>query len=108
VHLFYLDLRLARSVKEVNDCYIQINIELKHDDLSTNERDRLLMEKEMHLDVAIGQHRMVSNFMREFIRHHAHDQHVLPTIILNHYDDKRCDDDGGDSDMTFSTVVPQI
>jgi len=66
------------------------------------------MEKEMHLDVAISQRHMVSNFVKKFIRHHALDQLVLPTIILDHYDNKRCDDDGGDSDMTHSTIAPQI
>ncbi|CAM6022183.1 unnamed protein product [Sphagnum balticum] len=84
------------------------NRKLQHDDHPADERDRLLMEKEMHLDVAIGQRRMVSNFVKEFVRHHALDQPILPTIIPNHYDDERCDDDGGDSDMTLLIVAPQI
>jgi hypothetical protein len=66
------------------------------------------MEKEMHLDATIGQCHMVSNFMKEFIRHHAPNQHVPPTIILDHYDNKHCDDDGGDNNMTLSTIAPQI
>jgi hypothetical protein len=66
------------------------------------------MEKEINLDVAIGQHRMVSNFVKKFVRHHAPNQLVPPTIIPNHYDDEHYDDDGGDNDMTLSTVAPQI
>jgi hypothetical protein len=66
------------------------------------------MEKETHLDVAIGQCRMVSNFVKELIMHHALDQLVMPTIIPDHYDDERCDDDGGDNDMTLLIVAPQI
>jgi len=66
------------------------------------------MEKEMHLDAAIGRRRMVSNFLKDFIKHHALDQPVPPTIIPNQYDDERCDDDAGDSDMTLSIVAPQI
>jgi hypothetical protein len=66
------------------------------------------MEKETHLDATIGRSCMVSNFVKEFVRHHAPNQLVSPTIIPYHYDDECCDDDGGDSDMTFSTVVPQI
>jgi hypothetical protein len=66
------------------------------------------MEKETHLDAAIGQHCMVSNFVKKFVKHHAFNQPILPTIIPDHYDDEHCDDDGGDSDMTFLTVAPQI
>jgi hypothetical protein len=66
------------------------------------------MEKEMHLDATIGLRRMMSNFMKEFVRHHAPNQPVPPTIIPNHYDDERCDDDGGDNHMTLLTVAPQI
>jgi hypothetical protein len=29
------------------------------------------MEKETHLDAAIGQRRMVSNFVKKFVKHHA-------------------------------------
>ncbi len=108
MHLFYPSLCLARSTKDVCDYCVQIDIQLKRNNLLVNERDRLLIEKEMHLDVAIGQHRMVSNFVKKFVRHHAPDQPVPPTIIPDHYDDERCDDDGGDSDMTLSTVAPQI
>ncbi len=60
------------------------------------------------MDAAIGQRRTVSIFMKKFIRHHAPDQPILLTIIPNHYDNKHCDDDGGDSNMTLSIVVPQI
>jgi hypothetical protein len=60
------------------------------------------------LDAAIGQCRMVSNFVKEFVRHHALDQPIPPTIILDHYDDEHRDDDGGDNDMTLLTVAPQI
>jgi hypothetical protein len=73
VHFFYLGLRLARSTEDVCDCYIRINIQLKRDDLFADKHDRLLMEKETHLDAAIAQRRMVSNFMKEFVRHHASD-----------------------------------
>jgi hypothetical protein len=66
------------------------------------------MEKDTDLDAAIGQCRMVSNFVKKFVRHHAPDQPIPPTIIPNHYDDEHCDDDGGDSDMTLSTITPQI
>ncbi|CAM6027652.1 unnamed protein product [Sphagnum balticum] len=66
------------------------------------------MEKETHLDVAIGQRHMVSNFVKEFVRHHAPNQPVPPTIILDQYDDEHCDDDGGDSDMILSTITLQI
>jgi hypothetical protein len=83
VHLFYHGFRLACLVEDICDCCIRIDIQLKHDDLPVDECDRLLMEKEMHLDAAIGQRRMVSNFMKEFIKHHAFDQHVPPTIIPN-------------------------
>jgi hypothetical protein len=76
--------------------------------LLTNLITYLLIKKETHLDVAIGQCYMVSNFVKKFVRHHAPDQLVLPTIVPNHYDDKHCDDGGGDSDMTFSIVVLQI
>jgi hypothetical protein len=31
------------------------------------------MEKETHLDAAIGQRHMVSNFVKKFIKHHAPD-----------------------------------
>ncbi len=51
---------------------------------------------------------MVSNFVKEFVKHHAPDQHIPPTIIYDHYDDECCDDDGGDNDMILLTVVPQI
>jgi len=51
---------------------------------------------------------MVSNFVKEFVRHHVPNQHVPPTIIPDHYDIKHYDDDGGDSEMTFSTIALQI
>ncbi len=73
VHLFYPGLHLARSIEDICDYYIQIDIQLKRDDLRANKHDRLLMEKETHLDAAIGQHRMVSNFVKEFVKHHALD-----------------------------------
>jgi len=108
VHLFYLGLRLARSTKDICDYCVRINIQFKHDDLLVDECDRLLIEKETHLDATIGQCCMVSNFVKEFIKHHVPNQPVSPTITPDHYDDEHCVDDGGDNDMTFSTVVPQI
>jgi hypothetical protein len=71
MHLFYPSLHLAHLVEDVCDCCVQINIQFKCDDLPTNECDHLLMEKETHLDVTISQRRMVSNFVKEFVRHHA-------------------------------------
>jgi hypothetical protein len=100
--------RLARLVEDICNCCIWINIQLKCDDFPANKRDYLLMEKEMHLDAAIGQRHMVWNFMKKFGRHHAPDQLVPPTIIPYHYDDECCDDGGGDSRMTLSTIAPQI
>jgi len=69
-------LRLARLVEDICNCCIRINIQLKCNDFPANKHDCLLMEKEMHLDAAIGQRRMVSNFMKKFVRHHAPDQLV--------------------------------
>ncbi|CAN5972739.1 unnamed protein product [Sphagnum jensenii] len=80
----------------------------KCDDLLVDKRDHLLMEKETHLDAAIGQCRMMSNFVKGFVRHHVPNQPVSPTISPDHYDDEHCDDDGGDNDMTLSTVALQI
>jgi hypothetical protein len=54
MHLFYLGLHLARLVEDVCNYYLRNDTQLKHDDLPADERDRLLMEKETHLDVAIG------------------------------------------------------
>jgi hypothetical protein len=51
---------------------------------------------------------MVSNFVKEFVKHHAPDQPVSPTIIPDHYDNERCDDDDGDNDMTLSIIAPLI
>jgi len=62
----------------------------------------------MHLDATTGQRRMVSIFVKKFVRHHTPDQPVLPTIIPDHYDDKCCDDDVGDNDITLLTITPQI
>ncbi len=71
MHLFNLGLHLACSAEDICDCCVRINIQLKRDDLPADECDRLLMEKEMHLDATIGQCHMVSNFMKEFVKHHA-------------------------------------
>jgi hypothetical protein len=54
MHLFYLGLHLACLVEDVCNYYLRNDTQLKHDDLPADERDRLLMEKETHLDVAIG------------------------------------------------------
>jgi len=54
VHLFYPDLCLIHSVKDICDCCVQIDIQLKRDDLPVNKRNHLLMEKEMYLDTAIS------------------------------------------------------
>jgi hypothetical protein len=51
---------------------------------------------------------MVSNFVKKFIRHHPLDRPIPPTITLDHYDDECCNDDGGDNDMTLSTIALQI
>jgi hypothetical protein len=73
MHLFYSGFHLICSTKDVCDCYLRIVIQLKRDDLPIDEHNCLVMEKETHLDAAIGQRRMVSNFMKEFVRHHAPD-----------------------------------
>jgi hypothetical protein len=66
------------------------------------------MEKQTHLDATIGQCHMVTNFVKEFVRHHAFNEPILPTIIFDHYDNEHCDDDRGDNDMTLLIVAPQI
>ncbi len=101
-------LRLAHSIEDTCNCCVRIDIQLKRNDFPANKHNCVLMEKEMHLDAAIGQHCMVSNFMKEFVKHHAPNQLVPPTIVPYHYDDEHYDDDGGDSHMTFSTIAPQI
>ncbi len=60
-------LSLVRSAKDVCDYYVRINIQFKCDDLLVGEHDHLLMEKETHLDAAIGQRHMVSNFVKKFV-----------------------------------------
>jgi len=94
--------------QDVCDYCVRIDIQFKRDDLPVDKRDHLLMEKETHLDATIGQCHMVSNFVKEFVRHLVPNQPVSPTISLDHYDDKHCDDDGGDNGMTFSTIAPEI
>jgi len=73
VHLFYHGLHLTHSTEDVCDYCVRIDIQLKRDDLPIDECNHLLMEKETHLDAAIGQRCMVSNFMKEFVKHHAFD-----------------------------------
>ncbi len=54
MHLFYPGLCLARLAENICNYCVQIDIQLKRNDLPLDERDRLLMEKETHLDTAIG------------------------------------------------------
>ena len=106
IHLFFPGLRIARSSEDICDCCVRIDIALLRHDLPQDERDRLLIEKRTHLDVAIEQRRFVSGFVKRYVAERAPTQSLPATIIPDHYDDDR-DPLLGDVDI-FSSATIQI
>ena len=105
IHLYFPGLRLARSAEDVCDCCVRLDIQLQRDDLDDEERARLLMEKNTHLDAAIDQRRFVSNFVKTFVRQHDPLQPVPNLIIADHYDSERSDDIGNDDAVDASKNI---
>jgi len=59
------------------------------------------------MDAAINEHRIVSTFVKEFVKQHVPDQPVPHTIIPDSYDNNHAPD-AGDIDMTSTTTAPTI
>jgi hypothetical protein len=45
IHLFFPNLRLVRTVEDVCDCCVRINIQLQQNDLPSDKCDHLLLEE---------------------------------------------------------------
>ncbi len=107
IHLFFPGLHLVRIVEDICNCCVRIDIQLQRDDLPSDEHNCVLLKKQTHMDAAISQCRIMSTFVKEFIKQHTPDQHVPYTIIPDSYDDDRVHDDVNIY-MTSTIVVPTI
>lgn len=55
IHCTYPGLRLTRTKEDVCDACVRIETQQLNPDISSELHDKLLLEKSMHLDAAIGQ-----------------------------------------------------
>jgi hypothetical protein len=71
VKLHQPSVRLTRTTEDVCDSCVRIDIQLAHDDLPLEEQEHLVLEKGMHLQVAIDQCRFMSGFVKQYIAANA-------------------------------------
>lgn len=81
VHFYYPGLRLSRSKEDVCDSCVRIETELLRTDITDELRCKLLLEKQMHIDAAVGQRQTMSKFIRLFVEK-VDPKQVLPNQIL--------------------------
>ncbi|CAM6105951.1 unnamed protein product [Calypogeia fissa] len=75
-------LRLSRSSEDVCDACVRIETQLLCTDLSSSLREKLLLEKAMHIDAAVAQRHTMSDFVELFVKEVAPLQ-TLPSTILD-------------------------
>lgn len=63
VHYYFLGLKFSRVKEDLCDACTRIETKLLNPDMSADEKAKLLLEKEIHLDVAIDQCRTVSKYV---------------------------------------------
>jgi hypothetical protein len=73
--------------EDVCDSCVRIDIQLARDDLPPKEREHLVLEKGMHLQVTIDQRRFMSGFIKQYIAANAPQQPVPNAIIPDTIDD---------------------
>lgn len=86
VKFYYPGVRLTRTPEDDCDACVRLDVLLAQPDLPDDERERLELEKHMHLDAAINQRRAVSSFVKEFVSKHCPGQ-VVESVIPDHVDD---------------------
>ncbi|CAK9229226.1 unnamed protein product [Sphagnum troendelagicum] len=87
VKLHQPSVRLTRMAEYVCDSYVCIDIQLARDDLPPKEREHLVLEKGMHIQVDIDQRRFMSGFIKQYIVTNAPQQPVLNANIPDTIDD---------------------
>ena len=74
-------MRLSRSLEDICDSCVRIDTLLFDDSLDPQTRESLLKEKEMHLDAARGQRKMMSDFVEKFVKN-IDPYQILPDSII--------------------------
>ncbi|CAK9860839.1 unnamed protein product [Sphagnum jensenii] len=77
---------LTRTAEDVCDSCVRIDIQLARDDLLPEEWEHLVLEKGMHLQAAINQHRVMLGFIKQYIAANAPQQPVPNAIIFDTID----------------------
>lgn len=84
VHYEFPGLRLSRTKEDLCDACTRIEIELLRDNLTEEDRNNLILEKEMHMDAAKIQRQAMNYFIEEFVKNHNEFQ-ILPEEIIPEY-----------------------
>ncbi|CAM6105554.1 unnamed protein product [Calypogeia fissa] len=74
-------LRLSRSKEDVCDACVRLDTQLLCADISEELREKLTLEKTMHIEAAIDQWHAMSDFIKLFVKEKNPNQ-VLPTVLL--------------------------
>lgn len=88
IYAIYPGLRLTRSKTDLCDRCVRIEIELTSPDLTENRRQILEEERKVHLEDAIAQRKVWSNFIKDYV--HKTD----PNLIL--------------SDSSFPVMIEEV
>jgi hypothetical protein len=81
IEFHFPGLKLSRTTEDVCNACVRLNTLLMSADLSDQLREKLMLEKSMHIDAAVDQRHAMSNFVKLFVQKVSPNQAVPETIL---------------------------